>query len=219
MPDKLRGEEVLCLAGLCNMEAVESPLPCGQSAVGFMLMISASAPAVCGRTQEHFGVSRKKGRGYERRNKWVSRTAIFSDLQAGVSASLFAEAAGDAGAAGRTFPYKYVFACRENPGIQYVLGGTETLRMHTCALSAPPLALSLAFSLSRSISLNLSLPQARSLSLSLAHPLNTQVTTYFVNDVYCTESSMLKCPAPRLTSGSRKSEKKGLTVTPYVKVL
>ena len=95
MPDKLRGEEVLCLAGLCNMEAVESPLPCGQSAVGFILMISASAPAVCGRTQEHFGVSRKKGRGYERRNTWVSRTAIFCGLLLSkgliIKTSLYAE--------------------------------------------------------------------------------------------------------------------------------
>ena len=105
-----------------------------------------------------------------------------ADLHAGVSASLFAEAAGDAGDAGSTSLYKYVFACRENSGIQYVLGGNETLRMRTCALSPAPLALSLAFSLSRALSLNLSLSLSRSLSLSLAHPLNTQII-YFVNDI------------------------------------
>jgi len=92
--DKLRGDEVRSIAAPCNKVGVENTSTCGQSVIGFLLLISASAlRAVGGHAEEHFEVSRKPGNGYGRRKGHHARQS-FADLQAGVSASLFADAAG-----------------------------------------------------------------------------------------------------------------------------
>jgi len=193
VPDKLRGEEVLCLAGLCNMEAVDESIT--EGAIALLLLISASAPAVCGHAEEHFEVSCKQGSGYGRRKKLVSRTAIFCGLTNGECRRAFSQKLQVTLVMQAGLPRTNMYShARKILAYRMCWGGSRH-HVFIRALSLLLLLLSLSRALSVSLNLSPSLSRslARSLSLPLAHPLNTQVTTYFVNYVYCTELSKLKC--------------------------
>jgi hypothetical protein len=56
----------------------------------------------------------------------------FAYLQAGVSASLFADAEGDAGFEDRTCTFKHVFSCKGNPGTTVCVGGQHLVSTCWC---------------------------------------------------------------------------------------
>ncbi len=115
--DKLRGDEgheARSIAALYNKEGVENPSTCRQCVIGFLLLISASAhQQFVVMLREHFEVSLKQGSGYTGGRNGCHARQSFPDLQAGVSASLFTEAADDSCEAGRTSSHKHVFSCRK----------------------------------------------------------------------------------------------------------
>jgi hypothetical protein len=66
-------------------------------------------PAVRGHAEEHVEASRKQGSGCRGGRNGRRARRSFAGLQVGVSARLFADAANDAGDAGKTCWYKHVF--------------------------------------------------------------------------------------------------------------
>ena len=72
------------VSALWNKEGAENTSTCGQSVIGFLLLISTSALlAVGGDTEEHVEVSRNQANGYGRKKKWESHTTIFCGRTSG----------------------------------------------------------------------------------------------------------------------------------------
>ena len=81
--DKMRGDEVRCIAAHRRKEGVQNMNFWAERHLGSPTDFSIGTLSVCDHTEEHFKVYRKKGSGYGRRNKWASRTAIFCILTSG----------------------------------------------------------------------------------------------------------------------------------------